>query len=164
MHKVGFGYDIHPLVPGRPLVLGGLTLAHPLGLAGHSDGDGLVHAVIDALLGAAGEGDIGQLFPADPATEGISSLKLLEDVMGRLRAGGWTVVNVDTVIVTEAPRLAAHVAGMKAALCPILGLEPVGLGIKAKTNEGFGPVGEGRAIACWAVALLEKKSPDSALG
>jgi 2-C-methyl-D-erythritol 2,4-cyclodiphosphate synthase len=157
MLKIGFGYDIHPLVAGRKLVLGGLEIPFPRGLSGHSDGDGLVHAVVDALLGAAGEGDIGRLFPdTDPRTEGVASLHLLADVMAWLRARGWRVVNVDAVVVAEEPKISPHVAGMKKILCPLLGVDEAGLGIKGKTNEGFGPVGEGRAIACWAVALIEK--------
>jgi 2-C-methyl-D-erythritol 2,4-cyclodiphosphate synthase len=156
MPRIGFGYDIHPLVAGRKLVLGGLEIPFPRGLAGHSDGDALVHAVIDALLGASGEGDIGRLFPAEPATEGISSLRLLESVMTRLRAKGWTVLNVDAVVVAEEPKMAPHVENMKRMLCPLLGVEEGALSIKGKTNEGLDAVGEGRAIACWAVALLQK--------
>ena len=156
MLKIGLGYDIHPLTPGRRLILGGLDIPHPLGLAGHSDGDALIHAIIDALLGAMGEGDIGQLFPMDQSTAGASSLTMLRDVMNRLRAGGWSIANVDAVVVAEAPRIAPCVQGMKAALCPVLGIEETALGIKGKTNEGFGAVGEGRAIACWAVALIQK--------
>ncbi len=157
MHRIGFGYDIHRLEPGRRLVLGGIKISYAAGLAGHSDGDALVHAVIDALLGAAGEGDIGRLFPDDdPKTEGISSLLLLSDVIGRLRAGGWRVVNVDAVVAAEAPRIGSHVAAMKKVLCPVLGIEESALGVKGKTNEGLDAVGEGRAIACWAVALIEK--------
>jgi len=157
MLKIGFGYDIHALVPGRRLVLGGLHIPGPSGLTGHSDGDGLVHAIIDALLGAAGEADIGRLFPDnDPRTEGISSLRLLGEVMALLTDAGWSVVNVDTVIVAEEPKIAPHVESMKRILCPVLGVESLGLGIKGKTNEGLGSVGEGRAIACWAVALIQK--------
>ncbi|MGZ4886999.1 MAG: 2-C-methyl-D-erythritol 2,4-cyclodiphosphate synthase [Candidatus Aminicenantales bacterium] len=157
MFKIGFGYDIHALVPGRRLVLGGLHIPGPAGLTGHSDGDGLVHAIIDALLGAAGEADIGRLFPDnDPRTEGISSLRLLGEVMARLTDAGWSVVNVDTVVVAEEPKIAPHVESMKEILCPVLGVESLGLGIKGKTNEGLGPVGEGRAIACWAVVLIQK--------
>jgi 2-C-methyl-D-erythritol 2,4-cyclodiphosphate synthase len=157
MLRIGFGYDIHPLAEGRKLVLGGLLIPGRPGLAGHSDGDGLVHAIIDALLGAAGEGDIGRLFPdTDPRTEGISSLRLLGEAMARLKAGGWSVVNVDTVVVAEEPKIAPFAGNMKAILCPILGVDEAGLGIKGKTNEGFGPVGEGRAVACWAVALIQK--------
>jgi len=157
MLKIGFGYDIHPLVAGRALVLGGLALPGPKGLAGHSDGDALIHAIIDALLGAAGEGDIGRLYPdADPRTEGISSLGLLEEIVARLRISGWSVVNVDTVVVAEAPKIAPLVGRMKKILCPVLGVEEAGLGIKGKTNERMGAIGEGRAIACWAVALIQK--------
>lgn len=156
MNRIGFGYNIHPLVRGRKLILGGVNIPHPEGLAGHSDGDALIHAVIDALLGAAGDGDIGQLFPMHPETEGADSLGMLKDVAGRLKTKGWVIVNVDSVIVTEAPQIAPWTGRMKAVLCPVLGIEPADLGIKGKTNEGFGPVGEGRAIACWAVALIHK--------
>ncbi len=159
MLRVGLGYDIHPLVEGRPLVLGGLTLPGPRGLLGHSDGDALIHAVIDALLGAAGLGDIGRLFPdTDPRTKNVPGLRLLSEVMGRLRAGGWSVVNVDAVVVAEAPRIAPLAEGMRDVLCPVLGVDRAALGIKGKTNEGLGPVGEGRAIACSAVALIERSS------
>ncbi len=157
MHRIGFGYDIHPLAAGRPLVLGGLEIPSAKGLAGHSDGDGLVHAVMDALLGAAGEPDVGRLFPDDdPGLAGVSSLRLLDQVMARLRAGGWAVVNVDAVVAAEAPRIAPLVERMRDVLCPILGVDRTALGVKGKTGEGLGPVGEGRAIACWAVALIEK--------
>ncbi|MGD1008664.1 MAG: 2-C-methyl-D-erythritol 2,4-cyclodiphosphate synthase [Candidatus Aminicenantales bacterium] len=157
MHKIGFGYDIHPLVPGRKLVLGGLEIPFPRGLSGHSDGDALIHAVADALLGAMGEGDIGRLFPdTDPRTEGVSSLLLLAGVMARLKSAGWRVVNVDAVVVAEEPKISPHVPAMKNILCPVLGVKETGLGIKGKTNEGFGAVGESRAIACWAVALIER--------
>jgi 2-C-methyl-D-erythritol 2,4-cyclodiphosphate synthase len=154
--RIGFGYDIHPLIAGRKLALGGLEIPFFKGLGGHSDGDALVHAVIDALLGAAGEGDIGRLFPGDPETEGVSSLVLLEDVMARLRGKGWTVLNVDAVVVAEEPKIAPHAEAMKKKLCPLLGVEEGGLSIKGKTNEGLDAVGEGRAIACWAVALLQR--------
>jgi 2-C-methyl-D-erythritol 2,4-cyclodiphosphate synthase len=157
MHKIGFGYDIHPLVPGRKLVLGGLEIPFPRGLSGHSDGDALIHAVADALLGAMGEGDIGRLFPdTGPRTEGVSSLLLLAGVMARLKSAGWRVVNVDAVVVAEEPKISPHVPAMKNILCPVLGVKETGLGIKGKTNEGFGAVGESRAIACWAVALIER--------
>jgi 2-C-methyl-D-erythritol 2,4-cyclodiphosphate synthase len=156
MHKIGIGYDIHRLEAGRRLVLGGTDIPAPAGLRGHSDGDALVHAVIDALLGALGEGDIGAHFPdTDPRFEGARSRDLLETVVGLLRARGARVVNVDAVIVAEEPKMGPHVPAMKAALCPILGVPEKALGIKAKTNEGLGPVGEKRAIACTAVALIE---------
>jgi 2-C-methyl-D-erythritol 2,4-cyclodiphosphate synthase len=156
MHKIGFGYDIHRLEDGRRLVLGGTAVPFAAGLAGHSDGDALVHAVIDALLGALGEGDIGTHFPdTDPRFEGARSTGLLERAMAVVRASGAEVVNVDAVIIAEEPRMAPHIPAMKAALAPLLGVPAKNLGIKAKTNEGLGPVGEKRAIACCAVALLK---------
>ncbi len=154
-HRIGFGYDIHRLEAGRRLVLGGVDIPHPTGLLGHSDGDALVHAVIDALLGAQGQGDIGAHFPdTDPRYKGARSLDLLETVMGHLRAHGAAVVNIDALIVAEEPRMGPHIPAMKAALAPILGLPESAVGLKAKTNEGLGPVGEKRAIACCAVALV----------
>ena len=157
MLKIGLGYDIHPLVAGRSLVLGGLAVPGPRGLLGHSDGDALVHAIIDALLGAAGEGDIGRLYPdTDPRTKGISSLQILGEVMDRLKADGWSVANVDAVVVAEEPKIAPLAGAMKKVLCPVLGVADADLSIKGKTNEGLGPVGESRAVACWAVALIEK--------
>jgi 2-C-methyl-D-erythritol 2,4-cyclodiphosphate synthase len=153
--KVGFGYDIHRLVAGRPLVLGGREIPHGAGLAGHSDGDCLIHALIDALLGAAGEGDVGLLFPdTDPDYEGVRSTVLLQRVMSRLRWRRLEVLNVDAVIVAQAPRIAPHVGRMKETLGPILKLPKDRIGIKAKTNEGLGLVGREKAIACWAVALV----------
>lgn len=155
MLKIGFGYDIHRLEAGRRLVLGGIDIPHGAGLLGHSDGDALVHAVIDALLGALGEGDVGTLFPdTDERYRGARSVGLLEAVMGRLREKGGATVNVDAVVVAEEPKIGPHAAAMKAALAPVLGLPVGALGIKAKTNEGLGPVGEKRAIACYAVALV----------
>ena len=156
MHKIGLGYDIHRLESGRRLVLGGIDIPFAAGLLGHSDGDALVHAVIDALLGAHGQGDIGTHFPdTDPRYKGVQSLVLLETVMGHLRSRGASVVNVDAVIVAEEPKMGPHIPAMKAALAPILGVPETAVGIKAKTNEGLGPVGEKRAIACYAVALIE---------
>jgi 2-C-methyl-D-erythritol 2,4-cyclodiphosphate synthase len=156
MHRIGFGYDIHRLEAGRPLLLGGVSLPHGAGLAGHSDGDALVHAVIDALLGALGEGDIGTQFPdTDPRYMGARSTGLLETVMGMLRTRGAAVVNVDAVVVAEEPKMGPHIPAMKAALAPLLGVPPSAIGVKAKTNEGLGPVGEKRAIACYAIALLK---------
>lgn len=155
MRKIGFGYDIHRLEAGRRLVLGGTKISYAAGLAGHSDGDALVHAVIDALLGATGEGDIGAHFPDnDPRYEGARSLGLLEAVMGLVRERGASVVNVDSVIVAEEPKMGPHIPAMKAALAPVLGVPESAVGIKAKTNEGLGPVGEKRAIACYAVVLI----------
>lgn len=159
MHKIGFGYDIHRLEAGRRLVLGGIEIPFEAGLLGHSDGDALVHAVIDALLGALGEGDIGVRFPdTDPRFEGARSVGLLETAVALVRARGGEIVNVDAVVVAEEPKIGPHAAAMKAVLGPVLGLPAGGLGIKGKTNEGLGPVGEKRAIAAYAVALI--KLPD----
>lgn len=156
MHKIGFGYDIHRLQTERRLVLGGVDIPHPAGLAGHSDADALVHAVIDALLGALGEGDIGTHFPdTDPRYRDARSLGLLTTVMDLLRSRGAAIVNIDAVIVAEEPKMGPHIPAMKAALAPILGVPVAAVGLKAKTNEGFGPVGEKRAIACFAVALVQ---------
>jgi 2-C-methyl-D-erythritol 2,4-cyclodiphosphate synthase len=156
MHKIGFGYDIHLLEAGRRLVLGGVDVPFSAGLAGHSDGDALVHAVTDALLGALGEGDIGTHFPdTDPRTAGAKSMGLLETVMALVRSRGARIVNVDAVIVAEEPKMAPHIPAMKAALAPLLGVPESAVGIKAKTNEGLGPVGEKRAIACYAIALID---------
>jgi 2-C-methyl-D-erythritol 2,4-cyclodiphosphate synthase len=156
--RAGIGYDIHRLSKGRDLYLGGVKVPHPAGLLGHSDGDCLVHALVDALLGAAGEPDIGRLFPdTDPQYKGIRSTALLAEVVSRLRRSGKGVINADVVVVAEAPKLAAHVEAMKEVLCPVLGVGRDCLGIKAKTNEGLGLVGRERAIACWAVVLIEEK-------
>jgi len=157
--RIGLGYDIHRLAKGRALYLGGVRIPHPSGLLGHSDGDCLVHALIDALLGAAGEPDIGRLFPdTNPKYKGIRSTVLLAEVVSRLRRRGKKVVNADAVVVAQAPKLAAHIEAMKEALCPVLGVERDSLGIKAKTNEGLGLIGRERAIACWAVVLIEEKA------
>jgi 2-C-methyl-D-erythritol 2,4-cyclodiphosphate synthase len=157
MFKVGFGYDRHRLVAGRPFRLGGVEIPAARGTSGHSDGDALIHALVDALLGALGEGDIGRLFPnTDPRFRGASSIGFLADVMGRVKAARWKVVNVDTVTVVEEPQVAPHVERIRDILCPILEIERVALGIKAKTAEGLGEVGEGRALDCWAVVLLER--------
>jgi len=157
-HRTGIGYDIHRLAAGRKLVLGGVLIPYPLGLAGHSDADALVHALIDALLGASGDGDIGQLFPnTDPKWKDADSTALLRAVMTRLRKAGFEVVNADAVIVAEKPAIVPHIAAMKTVLCPILGVKPDALGIKGKTNEGLGPIGQGNVIACLATVLIRKK-------
>ncbi len=153
--RIGLGWDLHRLAAGRPFVLGGVRFPHDRGPLGHSDGDALVHAVIDALLGAAGEGDIGTLFPdTDPRYAGISSLVLLDRVMAGLKRKRLAVRHVDVVVAAERPKIAPRAADIKAVLAPRLGLSPDRLGIKAKTAEGLGPVGRGQAVACWAVALL----------
>jgi len=156
MIKIGIGYDIHRLEPGRKLYLGGKEIPFSLGLAGHSDGDGLIHAIIDALLGAMGEGDIGQLFPdTEVKYKGMRSTELLKDVMKRLRKKNHKIIHVDSIIIADEPKLASYLLDMKKILCPILLIKENDLGIKVKTNEGLGLVGEGKAIACWATVLIK---------
>lgn len=153
--RIGEGWDIHALVPGRRLVLGGVEIAHTAGLLGHSDADALLHAVTDALLGAAGMGDIGTHFPdTDPAFAGADSRVLLQQACAAVAASGWRVVNVDCTVVAQAPRLAGHIPAMRQSVAACLGLEPQAVNIKAKTAERMGPVGEGRAIEARAVCLL----------
>lgn len=153
--RIGFGYDIHPLVPGRRLFLGGVEIPSERGLDGHSDADVLLHALCDALLGAAGLPDIGHLFPnTDPAYEGVSSLLLLGEVAARLAAAGCRVGNVDLTLIAEAPKIAPYVESMRARIAEALGLPPGHVGIKATTNEGLGSLGRGEGIAAHAVALL----------
>ena len=157
--RVGNGYDIHRLVPGRPLILGGQTLEHPegLGLDGHSDADVLVHALMDALLGALSLGDIGKYFPpTDPKWKGADSLVLLEQVMGLVRERGWSVVNVDSVVIAERPKLKSHINAMREAIANRMGLDPAQVGVKATTNEKLGAEGREEGISCQAVALLSK--------
>jgi 2-C-methyl-D-erythritol 2,4-cyclodiphosphate synthase len=155
--RVGLGYDLHRLRAGRPLFLGGVRIPSPVGLQGHSDGDAVIHALIDALLGAAGEGDIGRLFPdTDPAFKDARSLDLLKEVVRRLRAKSLRPAQADAVVIAERPKLCSHFEAMKDVLAPILGLPRDRLGLKAKTNEGLGDIGRGRAIACFAVASLRK--------
>ncbi|MGB8951913.1 MAG: 2-C-methyl-D-erythritol 2,4-cyclodiphosphate synthase [Candidatus Aminicenantales bacterium] len=159
--KPGIGYDIHKLVRGRKLFLGGLEIPFSLGLAGHSDGDVVIHALIDALLGAMGEGDIGQLFPDTKAEyKNIRSTELLKDIMGRLKKKNYKIVHIDTILIVERPKLAPYLSEMKKMLCPILHIREESLGIKAKTNEGLGAIGRGKAIACWALALLTGRPSD----
>ncbi|MZQ96554.1 MAG: 2-C-methyl-D-erythritol 2,4-cyclodiphosphate synthase [Acidaminobacter sp.] len=155
--KTGIGYDVHQLVPGRKLILGGVEIPHEVGLLGHSDADVLTHAIMDALLGAAGLGDIGRHFPdTDPAYRGISSLKLLEHVMVLIREKGYTVGNVDAVIAAQRPKLLPFMAQMKSALGPILGLKDEDLNLKATTTERLGFEGREEGISVTAVCLLEK--------
>ena len=157
--RIGNGYDIHRLVPGRPLILGGQTLEHPagLGLDGHSDADVLVHAIMDALLGALSLGDIGKYFPpTDPKWKGADSLVLLEQVMGLVRERGWSVVNVDSVVIAERPKLKPHIEAMRAAIAESMSLQPDQVGVKATTNEKLGAEGREEGISCQAVALLSK--------
>lgn len=153
--RIGEGWDVHALVAGRPLVLGGVTVPHSHGLAGHSDADALAHAITDALLGAAALGDIGRHFPdTDPAFAGADSMRLLAEAARRVRAAGYEIGNVDATVVAQAPKLAPHIPAMCARLAQALCV-PVGcVNVKAKTAERMGPVGEGRAIEARAVALL----------
>jgi len=155
--RVGIGHDAHRFSAGRPLVLGGVRMDHPLGLAGHSDADVLTPAVIDALLGAAGLGDIGALFPDDdPAYEGADSIALLADVGARLAAAGWHAASIDAVVVCQAPRLAPHRDAMRANLADALGIDRWCVGVKGTTTEGMGFEGRGEGIAATAVCLLER--------
>ena len=150
---IGHGFDIHKLVGGRPLLLGGLKIDHPKGLEGHSDGDVLLHAVIDALLGAAGKGDIGDRFPdSDKKLKGIASAKMLAAVLHEV--GEWSIVNVDVTLVAEAPKLGPRKREIAKNVSKLLGGAPVN--VKAKTAEGLGPVGNSEAIACFAVVELTK--------
>lgn len=158
MFRVGQGYDLHRLVPGRPLILGGVEIPFAYGLLGHSDADVLVHAVIDALLGAAGLGDIGRHFPdTDPAYAGANSLALLAQTAALLRAERWEALNVDATVIAERPRLAPYIPQMREKIAGVLALSPEVVNIKAKTNEGVDAVGRGEAIAALAVVLLAKK-------
>jgi 2-C-methyl-D-erythritol 2,4-cyclodiphosphate synthase len=154
--KSGLGYDVHRLVEGRKLFLGGAQVPFAKGLLGHSDGDCLIHAIIDALLGALGEGDIGQLFPeTDSQYKDIRSTKLLEKVVGLLGRNKVKISHIDSLIIAEEPHLARFIPEMKDVLCAILKIEPEDLGIKAKTSEGLDAIGHGDAIAAWATVLLE---------
>ncbi len=156
--RIGNGYDIHRLVPGRPLILGGQQLEHPagLGLDGHSDADVLVYAIMDALLGALSLGDIGKYFPpSDPQWKGADSLVLLEQVVALVKARGWGVVNVDAVLIAERPKLKPHIEAMRTAIALRIGVAPDQVGVKATTNEQLGPEGREEGISCQAVALLQ---------
>jgi 2-C-methyl-D-erythritol 2,4-cyclodiphosphate synthase len=153
--RMGEGWDIHQLVAGRPLVLGGVTIPHTHGLQGHSDADALLHAITDALLGAAALGDIGRHFP-DTAAEfkGADSVVLLQEAARRVAHAGYAIVNIDSTIVAQAPKLAPHIPAMCARIAAALGLDVSAVNVKAKTAENMGPVGEGRAIEARAVCLL----------
>jgi 2-C-methyl-D-erythritol 2,4-cyclodiphosphate synthase len=155
--RIGEGWDTHALVSGRPLVLGGVTIPHTHGLLGHSDADALAHAITDALLGAAALGDIGQLFPdTAPEYKGADSMLLLAAAYARVRAAGWQLVNLDSTIVAQAPKMAPHIPAMRARLAEVLGVDAAQVNVKAKTAEKMGPVGEGRAIEAHAVCLLQR--------
>ncbi|MBT2321198.1 2-C-methyl-D-erythritol 2,4-cyclodiphosphate synthase [Variovorax paradoxus] len=153
--RVGEGWDVHQLVAGRKLILGGIEVPHSTGLLGHSDADVLLHAITDALLGAAGLGDIGRHFPdTDPQFRGANSATLLAEAARRVRAAGWRIGNVDSTVIAQAPRLAPHIPAMCARIAAALELAVEQVNVKAKTAEKLGPVGEGRAMEARAVALL----------
>ncbi len=157
MMRIGHGYDVHRLTEGRTLILGGVEIPWTLGLLGHSDADVLTHAVMDALLGAAGMGDIGRHFPdSDPAYRGISSLLLLEQVRELLRAAGWTLGNLDVTVIAQAPKLAGYLEAMERKLADALAADPEQINIKATTEERLGFTGRSEGIAAHAVALIEK--------
>jgi len=153
--RIGNGYDIHRLVGDRPLILGGVKIAHELGLLGHSDADVLTHAIMDAMLGALSLGDIGHYFPpTDPQWAGADSLVLLSQVQQLVHQKGWQIGNIDSVVVAERPKLKPHIATMRDRLADVLKLNPDQIGIKATTNEKLGPVGREEGIAAYAVVLL----------
>ena len=154
--RIGYGYDVHPLGPGRQLILGGVEIPHSQGLLGHSDSDVLVHAVCDALLGAMGEGDLGRHYPSSDAKyKGISSLKLLEDVMSKLKKKGYRIGNVDTVIVAQAPRLGPHLASMGQKMAETMGVDAGLVNVKVKSGEGLDAVGKEQSMIAHAVCLIE---------
>ena len=153
--RIGEGWDTHALVPGRKLIIGGVEIAHPLGLLGHSDADVLLHAIIDALLGAAGLGDIGSHFPdTDARFKGADSLKLLVETATLLAARGYSIGNIDSTVVAQAPRLAPHIPLMRARIAQALGLNESQVNVKAKTAERLGPAGQGLSMEARAIALL----------
>ena len=160
MMRVGIGYDSHRFASDRPLILGGVTIPHSAGLAGHSDADAVAHAVADAMLGAAALGDIGRLFPdTDPMYSGADSMMLLAAVRDRLRVNGWRLQQVDVTVIAEAPKLAPHTAAMQARLADVLDVSADSVSIKAKTNERMGFVGRGEGIAVMAIATIVAASP-----
>ena len=156
--RTGIGYDIHRLAPDRRLVLGGVAIEHPTGLVGHSDGDVLAHAVMDALLGAAGLGDLGKHFPSDdPAYAGADSMALLRQVAALVKDAGYAVASVDATVIAQAPRLAPHADAMRAGVARAIGIDAGRASVKATTNDGIGSVGAEQAIAAIATALLEER-------
>lgn len=157
MYRIGTGYDLHRLVEGRPLILGGVTIPFEKGLAGHSDADALLHAITDALLGGAALGNIGQLFPdTDPAFKNADSAKLLTESLRRVREAGYQPVNADATVIAQAPKLNPHVDAMRKSVAALLDLPVDAVSVKPKTNEGLGPEGRGEAIAVHASVLLKK--------
>lgn len=157
--RVGQGYDVHPLGVGRKLILGGVEIPHTKGLLGHSDADALVHAVCDALLGAMGEGDLGRHFPSsNPAFKDISSLMLLKQVCGMLEGKGYRVLNIDSTIIAQAPRLGGYLAAMAKTVAETIGIDPSLVNVKVKSGEGLDAVGHEQGIATQAVCLIASKA------
>lgn len=157
--RIGEGWDVHALVPGRKLIIGGVDIPHTMGLLGHSDADVLLHAITDALLGGAALGDIGRHFPdTDPAFKGANSVVLLTEAARRVRAQGWEIGNIDSTVIAQAPKLAPHIPAMCACIAQALGLEAGQVNVKAKTAEKLGPVGQLQAIEARAATLLFKKA------
>jgi 2-C-methyl-D-erythritol 2,4-cyclodiphosphate synthase len=155
--RIGIGYDSHRLATGRPLILGGVRIAHSQGLVGHSDADVVLHALTDALLGAAGLGDIGDAFPdTDPAYQGADSSQFVVQTLARLRQAGWTIVNLDVTIFAEKPKLGPAKVAIRRSLAALLEIESDNVNVKAKTGEGVGAIGRGEAIACQAVVLIDR--------
>ncbi|MBA1336430.1 MAG: 2-C-methyl-D-erythritol 2,4-cyclodiphosphate synthase [Firmicutes bacterium] len=158
MNRVGIGYDAHRFIPGRKLVIGGVAIDYSRGLEGHSDADVLIHAIMDAMLGAAGMGDLGTHFPdSDPAYKGISSLKLLKEVAGIIREAGFDAVNIDGIIVAQEPRMSPYIGKMKANIADTVGLHPARVNVKATTTEGMGFEGRKEGIGAQAVVLLSER-------
>lgn len=158
--RVGTGFDTHPLVEGRPLILGGVHIPHPRGLAGDSDADALLHACADALLGAAALGDLGRFYPrGDAASEGLDSRQLLVEIHARIRADRWEIVNVDATVIAQAPRLAPHLDGMRQTLAGLLALPLDRTSVKAKSTDHLGFLGRGEGIAALATVLLSRSRP-----
>jgi 2-C-methyl-D-erythritol 2,4-cyclodiphosphate synthase len=156
--RVGQGIDVHPLVSGRPCILGGVTIPHDKGLDGHSDADALTHAVIDALLGAAGKGDIGTYFPpSDAKWKDADSIELLRAIWAGLTAEGWRIENLDCTVLAQAPKISPYIPAMKERIGSVLGLEPAAIGIKATTTEHLGFVGRAEGVMAQAVALLSQQ-------
>jgi 2-C-methyl-D-erythritol 2,4-cyclodiphosphate synthase len=158
-HRVGLGFDLHRLVPGRRCVLGGVEIPHSAGPLGHSDGDAVLHALSDALLGAAGLDDLGTLYPdRDAKWKGADSALLLREVVERVHAAGWRVENADVVVTTEGPRIAPHRAAMRARIAELLRVAPEAVNVKGKSVEGLGALADGSGVAAHAVALLVSES------
>jgi 2-C-methyl-D-erythritol 2,4-cyclodiphosphate synthase len=155
MIRVGIGYDSHRFAPPGPMILGGVSIPADVHLHGHSDGDAIAHALTDAILGAAGAGDIGQLFPdTNPRNKGRNSIEMLRMAVERVNAGGWRVSQVDIVVVTERPKIGPHREAMRIALAAALGVKESEISIKGKTNEGMGWIGRGEGLGCMAVATI----------